>query len=74
MSSCSESIEDYLYSQEKIKKNMSNLKNECPDKVLKFMLLKESTSTIKKLIDCTWSDFSDKKHLSKITKLKCGDL
>ena len=74
MSSCSESIEDYLYAQEKIKKNMTKLKDKCPDKVLNFMLSRESTSTIKKLIDCTWSDFSDKKHLLKITKLKCGDL
>ena len=74
MSSCSESIEDYLYTQEKIKKNMTKLKDECPDKVLRFMLSRESTTTIKKLIDCTWSDFSDKKHLSKITKLKCGEL
>ena len=74
MSSCSESIEDYLYAQEKIKKNMSKLKDECPDKVLRFMLKRESTTTIKKLIDCTWSDFSDKKHLFKITKLKCEDL
>ena len=74
MSSCSESIKDYLYSQEKIKKNMSKLKNECPDKILNFILSRESTTTIKKLIDCTWSDFFDKKHLSKITKLKCKDL
>jgi len=74
MSSCSNSIEDYLHAQEKIKKNMSKLKEECPDKVLRFMLSRESKHTIKKLIDCTWSDFSDKKHLSKITKLKCGDL
>ena len=74
MSSCSESIEDYLYAQEKIKKNMLMLKDECPDKVLIFILSRESTSTIKKLIDCTWSDFSDKKHLFKITKLKCKDL
>jgi len=74
MSSCSESIEDYLYAQEKIKKNMSKLKKECPDKVLNFILSRESTSTIKKLIDCTWSDFSDKKHISKISKMKCRDL
>ena len=74
MSSCSESIEDYLYAQEKIKKNMSKLKEECPDKVLSFILSRESTSTIKKLINCTWSDFSDKKHISKISKMKCGDL
>lgn len=74
MSSCSDSIEDYLYAQEKIKKNMSKLKNECPDKVLNFILARESITTIKKLIDCTWSDFADKKHLFKITKLKCEDL
>jgi len=46
MSSCRESIEDYLYAQEKIKKNMSKLKDECPDKVLRFMLKRESTTTI----------------------------
>ena len=74
MSSCSESIEDYLYAQEKIKKNMSKLKDKCPDKVITFMLSRESKHTIKKLIDCTWSDFCDKKHISKITKLKCEDL
>lgn len=74
MSSCSESIEDYLYAQEKIKKNMSKLKNECPDKVLNFMLSRESTTTIQKLIDCTWSDFSDKKHIFKLLKIKCEDL
>ena len=74
MSSCGESIKDYLYDQEKIKKNMIKLKDECPDKVLNFMLSRESKHTIKKLIDCTWSDFSDKKHLLRITKLKCGDL
>jgi hypothetical protein len=74
MLDCSESIKDYLYAQEQIKKNMSKLKDECPDKVLKFMLSRESKHTIKKLIVCTWSDFSDKKHLSRITKLKCGDL
>lgn len=74
MSSCSESIEDYLYSQEKIKNNMLKLKEECSDKVLSFMLSRESKHTIQNLIDCTWSDFSDKKHLLKITKLKCDDL
>ena len=74
MSSCSESIKDYLYDQEKIKKNMSKLKDKCPDKVLRFMLSRESTSTIKKLIDCTWSDHLDKKFLLKINKLNCKDL
>ena len=74
MSCCSESIKDYLNAKEKIKNNMSKLKDECPDKVLKFMLSKESTNTIKKLIDCTWSDFFDKKHLFKIIKFKCEDI
>lgn len=74
MSSCSESIENYLYTQEKIKKNMLKLKDECPDKVLQFILSRESKHTIKKLIDCSWSDFLDKKHLSKLNKIKCEDL
>lgn len=74
MSSCSESIEDYLFTQEKIKNNMIKLKDECPDKVLQFMLSRESKTTIKKLIDCTWSDFTDKKYLLKLIKQKCEDL
>lgn len=74
MSSCSESIEDYLFTQEKIKNNMIKLKDECPDKVLRFMLSRESKTTIKKLIDCTWSDFTDKKYLLKLIKQKCEDL
>ena len=40
---------------------MSKLKNECRDKVLSFILSRESTSTIKKLIDCTWLNFFNKK-------------
>ena len=51
----------------KNKKEYVKIKDKCPDKVLRFMLSRESKHTIKKLIDCTWSDFSDKKHLSKIT-------
>jgi hypothetical protein len=74
MSSCSESIKDYLFTQEKIKNNMIKLKDECPDKVLQFMLSRESKTTIKKLIDCTWSDFTDKKYLLKLIKQKCEDL
>ena len=42
MSPCDEGIKDYLYAQEQIKKNMSKLKDECPDKVLRFMLSRES--------------------------------
>jgi hypothetical protein len=74
MSSCSESIEDYIYGQEKIKSNMLKLKDECPDKVLNFILSKESKTTIKKLMDCTWSDYSDKKYILKLIKIKCDDL
>ena len=71
---CDEGIKDYLYAQEQIKKNMSRLKYQCPVTVLNFMLQKESENTIKKLIDCTWSDHLDKKFLLKINKLKCEDL
>jgi hypothetical protein len=74
MSSCGESIEHYLYSQEKIKKNMSKLKDKCPDKVLNFILSKESKTTINRLKDCTWSDNSDKKQIFRLLKKTCDDL
>jgi hypothetical protein len=74
MSSCTESIEHYLYSQEKIKKNMEKLKHECPDKVLIFILSKESKTTINRLKNCTWSDNSDKKQIFRLLKKTCDDL
>ena len=74
MSSCSETFKYYLIHQEIIKQNMKKLSDECPDKVLKFLLNKESNSTKKSLVDCTWTDFYDKKYFSKILKKTCNDL
>lgn len=74
MLSCSETFKHYLLQQEIIKENMRKLSDECPDKVLKFLLVKEYKSTTKNLIDCTWLDNIDKKYLSKTLKVKCNDL
>ena len=74
MTSCSESIEDYLYAQEKIKKNMEKLKNNCPEKILNFLLKRESNTTIERLVNCTWSDSVDKKLYFKLLKTSCDDL
>jgi hypothetical protein len=74
MPTCNETFAYYLLEQEIIKKNMSKLSKECPDKVLKFLLQGESTTTISKLVDCTWADHSDKKHISKILKKTCEAL
>ena len=74
MSSCSDTIKYYILQQEKTKENMKKLSKECPDKVLKFLLQKESKTTINKLIDCTWTDTFDKKYILKIMKKRCEDL
>lgn len=74
MCSCKESIQEYLFCQEKIKENMQKLKNECPDKVINFLLKKESKTTYEKVINCTWADIIDKKYLLKLIKTKCEDL
>ena len=71
---CRESIETYLYIQGKIKDNMTNLAKECPEKVIKFLLEKESAKTIDNLKNCTWSDSSDKKTLLKLLTDKCKNL
>lgn len=74
MSSCKESIQDYLYFQEQIKQNMQKLQDKCPEKVLKFLLAKESQTTLNKVKDCTWSDSLDKKYLIKVLKNRCEDM
>lgn len=74
MSPCKDSIQDYLYFQEQIKQNMQKLQDKCPDKVIKFLLARESQTTLNKMINCTWSDSMDKKYLSKLLKIKCEDL
>ena len=71
---CKDSIENYLNAEEKLKQNMSKLSNECPDKVLNFLLKTESKSTKDKLMICTWTDNIDKKYLQKLLIKKCDDL
>lgn len=74
MSPCKDSIQDYLYFQEQIKQNMQKLQDKCPNKVIKFLLARESQTTLNKMINCSWSDSMDKKYLSKLLKIKCEDL
>ena len=74
MPSCSETIKLYIMQQEKIKENMNKLLEECPDKVLKFLLQKESNTTLNNLINCTWTDSLDKKYIQKIIKKTCNNL
>ena len=50
-----------------LKYGRQKAKRQNLDKVLKFMLLKESLTTIDRLIDCSWSDLADKKYLSDKT-------
>jgi hypothetical protein len=74
MSSCEDTIKYYLHFQEEIKNNMNKIYEECPNKVLKFMLKPESNSTKENIIKCTWSDNIDKKFISKLLKKSCKDL
>ena len=74
MNDCKESLETYLLSQEYIKNNMKNLSQECPDKVIKFMLKKESNETLNKLINCSFSDSLDKKYFEKLLINTCDKL
>ena len=74
MNDCIESFETYLLSQEYIKNNMKKLSKECPDKVLKFMLKKESSETFNKLINCSFSDSLDKKYFEKLLINTCDKL
>ena len=74
MNLCKETIQDYLYTQEKIKSNMIKLKDKCPEKVLNFLLIKESQSNINNLSNCTYSDKINKKSIMNLLKTKCEDL
>lgn len=73
MSSCSETFTYYLIHQEIIKQNMKKLSDECPDKVIKFLLKSESKNTIDKLIECSWTDYLDKKFVKKTLLKTCDD-
>lgn len=74
MSSCRENIEHYINCQETIKENLKKLKEECPDKVLNFLLKNEAQTTKDRLINCTWADNIDKKYLYKLLVRTCDKL
>ena len=74
MADCKESIISYLMLQETIKNNMKELSKECPDKVLKFMLLPEYKETCSKLADCSFTDTLNKKYLKKLLINTCDKL
>lgn len=66
---CSISIAEYLQYREAIKEKLNIIKNECPKDVMNYLLKKESVSRMNKLIDCEYSDRSDKKLFLEFSKL-----
>lgn len=69
MVDCSISIVEYFAYQEDIKHKLHGLKNECPLDVLKYLLRRESTSRMNRVIDCSYTDTLDKKRYIEYTKL-----
>ena len=62
MTDCSISIAEYFAYQEAIKYKIHDLKDECPLDVLKYLLKRESTSGMNRVIDCSYTDTLDKKR------------
>ena len=69
MTDCSISIAEYFAYQEAIKYKIHDLKDECPLDVLKYLLKRESTSRMNRVIDCSYTDTLDKKRYIEYTKL-----
>lgn len=69
MSDCSRSIAEYFAYQEAIKNKLQGLKNECPIDVLNYLLKKESTNRMNKVINCSYVDTMDKKRYIDYTKM-----
>lgn len=69
MADCSISIAEYFAYQEAIKHKLCGLQDECPLDVLKYLLKRESTSRMNKVIDCSYKDTLDKKRYVEFTKL-----
>jgi len=69
MTDCSISIAEYFAYQEAIKHKLRGLQDECPLDVLKYLLKRESTSRMNKVIDCSYTDTLDKKRYVEFTKL-----
>jgi len=66
---CSISMSEYFAYQEAIKLKLQGLKDDCPMDVLKYLLKRESTSRMNRVIDCSYTDTLDKKRYVEYTKL-----
>lgn len=69
MADCSISIAEYFAYQEAIKHKLRGLQDECPLDVLKYLLKRETTSRMNKVIDCSYTDTLDKKRYVEFTNL-----
>lgn len=69
MADCSTSIAEYFAYQEDIKHKLQGLKDECPMDVLKYLLKRESTNRMNRVINCSYTDTLDKKRYTEYTKL-----
>ena len=67
---CRESILSYFYYQGLIKKQLSNIHDECPDLVAKYLLQLESKHRVEKLMKCNYGDTIDKKLYIEYEKMK----
>lgn len=70
MADCSISIAEYFAYQEAVKKKLQDLKDECPMEVLQYLLKRESTNRMNKVIDCSYADKLDKKRYIEYTRLE----
>lgn len=66
---CYLSIEDYFNSQINIKTKLKELKQECPELVLKYLLKTESKNRINLLLECKYTDKLDKKLYQDYLKM-----
>lgn len=72
---CKNSIEEYFKQQSKIKKQLNNLINECPDYVMKYLLEPESRTRVYKLSMCELGDkFDKKRHVEFLHMYNCESL
>ena len=70
---CRESILSYFYYQGLIKKQLSNIHEECPELVIKYLLQLESKHRIEKLMKCEYADNIDKKLYLEYEKMVSCD-
>ena len=72
---CKISIENYFKQQNKIKKKLNDLREECPDYVVQYFLQIETLSRINKLANCEYGDkFDKKRYLESLNIYSCESL